>query len=437
MSPTAESRNRPNRSIMGGAHADLIASTMEAFSTRGDGHTGRRCIWCLPRAVVGETRFATISTGNCSKDEKIKMLSVIVPTRDRAIRLQQALRSLVQQNLPTSNYEIIVVDNGSRDNTRAVVAEFQKMFASVRYIYDASPGLHVGRHRGFSEAKGDILVFVDDDIEAFPTLLSSIKERLENYPKIALVGGKCLPRYEKPAPEWIRAMWAPNDRGERIFWHLSLIDLGDAPKIIDPIHVFGCNFSIRRSVLLAAGGFHPDAFPQSLIQFRGDGETHVWRYIVARGHHAFYDPNASVYHYVPQSRMTLEYLCQRAYNEGISSSYTKLRADHGMDGGVQCAQPESSNSPWARVRRKRPKEIIRALARRLLPVQQQPQTEHLKAIGAAYEAGFAFHQKAVQKSELLRAWVLHRDYWEAQVPSEFALEGRSGDDSREATRCMR
>ena len=81
------------------------------------------------------------------------MLSVVVPTQNRAARLELALRTLTQQTLEPSDYEIIVLDNGSHDRTRAVVAGFEETFGNIRYIYDASPGLHVGRHHGFRAAK--------------------------------------------------------------------------------------------------------------------------------------------------------------------------------------------------------------------------------------------------------------------------------------------
>src|SRR5262249_31079384 len=158
---------------------------------------------------------------------------------------------------------------------------FKETFNRLRYVYDASPGLHVGRHHGFREAEGDILVFIDDDIEAFPTLLSSIEEAFEDN-EVALVGGKCLPKYDGRVPEWLSAMWVPNSRGERSFGYLSLIDLGEVPKRVDPLLVFGCNFSIRRAVLTEAGGFHPDGFPEQLTRFRGDGETYVSRYLATR-----------------------------------------------------------------------------------------------------------------------------------------------------------
>ena len=352
------------------------------------------------------------------------MLSVIVPTRNRAELLELALHSLAQQTLSPSNFEIIVVDNGSRDSTSAVAAQFEKRSAGrIRYVYEASPGLHVGRHYGLRKADGDIVVFMDDDIEAFPTLLSTIAAAFEDS-QTALVGGKCLPKHEGPAPEWLSAMWAPNAHGERILGYLSLIDLGEFPKLVDPVLVFGCNFSIRRSVLVEAGGFHPDGVPQRYIRFRGDGETYVSRYIARRGYKALYHPGASIYHHVPRSRTTLEYLCQRAYNQGISNSYTNIRTTHGLDSDVQSSKGATQHSD--RARRKKIGEIISSMQNRAARLLQIRPTEelikfqdiYLGAIAAAYEAGYAFHQAAAHESEMLLEWVLRSDYWDAQVPSE-------------------
>ena len=85
-------------------------------------------------------------------------------------------------------------------------------------------------------------------------------------------------------------MWQPNVKGDRVLSTLSLIDLGDDPKEIDPKLVFGCNFSIRRRVLSEAQGFHPDGMPEQLIRYRGDGETYVANFIAAKGYKAQYVP---------------------------------------------------------------------------------------------------------------------------------------------------
>jgi glucosyl-dolichyl phosphate glucuronosyltransferase len=355
------------------------------------------------------------------------LLSVIVPTRNRAEQLARALLSLVSQNRPRSGFEIIVVDNGSRDKTSKVISEFKEKFADIQYIYDESPGLHVGRHRGFRVAKGDFLVFVDDDIEAFPTLLSSIETAFEN-PNVVLVGGKCLPKHRARMPEWLDAMWTPNAQGERILGYLSLIDLGDDARFVNPLHVFGCNFSIRRSVLLETRGFHPDGMPGQYIRFRGDGETYVTRYVGAKGYKAFYHPTASVYHCVPRSRMTIEYICQRAYNEGISSSYTQIRCAHGLDSaGASLGSPRASSEPSDRGGGKKFKEFVRAArhrARRLVRRQFerrdsiQRRDEYVRLIADAYLRGYEFHQKAVKESSLLLGWILRPDYWDAQIPSD-------------------
>jgi glycosyltransferase involved in cell wall biosynthesis len=117
------------------------------------------------------------------------LLSVIVPTRNRVDTLCLVLDSLCRQTLSQSEFKVIVIDNGSIDDTCEMVRRFQQRIAHLYYYYDASPGLHVGRHRGFQEAQADILVYADDDIEAFPSWLQTIRESFEDG-EVALVGGK-------------------------------------------------------------------------------------------------------------------------------------------------------------------------------------------------------------------------------------------------------
>jgi glycosyltransferase involved in cell wall biosynthesis len=356
-------------------------------------------------------------------------MSAHAATRNRSPQLEHAIQSLLNQTINHGFFEIIVVDNGSVDDTRFVVGGFAH-HSNIRYYYDPAPGLHIGRHVGFHQAKGEILVYVDDDIEAFPTMLSAIASAFED-PEVALVGGKCLPKHEEPFPEWLTAMWAPNSQGERVLWYLSLIDLGEAPRFIDPSCVFGCNFSIRRSVLLQGGGFHPDGMPAELIRFRGDGETYMSRYIATKGYKAFHHPEASVYHYVPGSRMTIEYLCQRAYNEGISASFASIRSAHGLDGNVGQTTTNRPGSLWSRARGKSAKEMMSSLRNRMRSLMRVPsklmssrrdmrEGAYLQAIGAAYQEGFIFHQKATRRSEVLMEWVLRPNYWDAQVPDDRA-----------------
>lgn len=251
-------------------------------------------------------------------------LSVIIPTRNRSELLKKTLSSILSQTMSLDDFEVIVVDNGSTDNTRYIVESFNDQIKNLRYCFDKTPGLHVGRHRGLKESKSDILVYADDDIEAFPEWLEGIWESFLDQ-SVALVGGKNLPQWEEEPPYWIYEMWMNVNEYGHALGHLSILDFGDKIIEIDPGYVWGCNFSIRKSVLLNAGGFHPDAFPQDMIMYRGDGETYISDYIRKSGLKALYNPKASVYHLVPRARMTIDYFCKRSFNQGISNSYSEIR----------------------------------------------------------------------------------------------------------------
>lgn len=123
-------------------------------------------------------------------------LSIIIPTLNRDRFLNTAILSLIRQTFPPMRFEILVVDNGSSDSTNKVTEEFITAFPShqIRYIYEPEPGLLSGRHRGALEANGDILIFVDDDIEADPNWLKAIKESFDDS-TVQLLGNQTYTSY--------------------------------------------------------------------------------------------------------------------------------------------------------------------------------------------------------------------------------------------------
>jgi glucosyl-dolichyl phosphate glucuronosyltransferase len=202
------------------------------------------------------------------------MNSIIIPTMNRASVLKLAIDSFCQQNFPVDRYEIIVVDNGSTDNTKNVTDAAISAYPAhqIHYIYEPIPGLLSGRHRGILAATGEILIFVDDDIEADRGWLKSMIDTFED-PTIQLVGGKNLPKYEITPPQWLAGFWETTVYGGQICSYLSLLDLGDRLLDINANYIWGLNFAIRQDILVKLGGFHPDCVPKHLQYLQGDGET--------------------------------------------------------------------------------------------------------------------------------------------------------------------
>ena len=192
-------------------------------------------------------------------------LSIIIPTRNRSRLLHNTIDSITRQTYPKDEFEVIVIDNGSTDNTKDVVTSFSSILPNLVYYYDATPGLHVGRHNGYKLAKSDLLVYADDDIEAFPTWLEGVFESFQD-PDVMLVGGKDLPKYEQKPPFWIEEQWYKIGKEGHFLGALSLIDLGDTIKEIPPYYVYGCNYSVRKALITETKGFHPDGVPFDVIE---------------------------------------------------------------------------------------------------------------------------------------------------------------------------
>ncbi len=100
------------------------------------------------------------------------LLTVIIPTFNRAPILKECLAALTTQDLPQKDFEIVVVDDGSRDNTKEVVKVFQVKHPGVHYIYQKNQGQGIARNTGLKQSKGDVILLIGDDIIATKTLLS-------------------------------------------------------------------------------------------------------------------------------------------------------------------------------------------------------------------------------------------------------------------------
>ena len=244
-------------------------------------------------------------------------ISVIIPTYQRTQLLRDTVASLRQQTL-TDGFEILVVDNAPSNELREYVGSLAGGGPpAICYVPEPRTGLHNARHAGARAAQGEILVYVDDDVLVPPGWLEAVCTPYADS-QVACVGGKILPKWEAEPPSWLSTI-RPG--------YLSLLDLGhDVRDLAWPETVYGCNMSVRKSVLFEVGGFNPDGFgDRSLIWHRGDGETGLQRKVYNADYKVVYVSDAWLYHRVPASRLTPAYFRRRAFDQGISESYAVFR----------------------------------------------------------------------------------------------------------------
>jgi glycosyltransferase involved in cell wall biosynthesis len=301
-----------------------------------------------------------------------------------------------------------VVDNGSTDETKKVVEEIQKSNTelNLNYIYDDIPGLLTGRHRGYREAKGDVLTYIDDDVEVSETWLNGIIECMKARPEIALLTGPCLPKYEIDPPSWLDYFWTNDKNGLHCGW-LSLLDFGSEEKEIDPLFVWGLNFTIRKEVFEELKGFHPDTMPKVQQYFQGDGETGLSIKAKEKGYLAVYSPKVLLNHFVPKSRLTLEYMYERSYFQGVCNSFTKFK--------MKNYNVLSGNRPTLLRKLKRKfKTIIGFPKQNSLPLEI---LELKTKLALKEKEGFQFHQNAYLNNQLVKFWVEKENYLDYNIPN--------------------
>ncbi|GAA2909380.1 hypothetical protein Acy02nite_88900 [Actinoplanes cyaneus] len=115
-------------------------------------------------------------------------VSVIVPTRDKARYIERTLESLINQKT-TAAYEVVVVDNGSTDETADVADRYHRLDERVRAITVPEPGRSTARNAGITAARGAVVLFIDDDCICPPDLLQSHAD-LHRTPETVVLGAR-------------------------------------------------------------------------------------------------------------------------------------------------------------------------------------------------------------------------------------------------------
>lgn len=225
--------------------------------------------------------------------------SIVVCTYNRAESLRDTLAALRAQQCVTSlDWEVIIVDNNSKDHTPTVVETAQSSWPLLRYEFEGAQGLSHARNHGIACARGKVILFTDDDVLPEPDWLETTLDGMARHDADAC-GGFIAPIWETPPPTWLT---------ERFYGFLAVrIDRTDDHRITDTGKTpFGANMAFRRHVFEQVGLFDTNRGRKGAVLASGeDGD--MFERILAAGLKVMFLGQSRVHHKVESFRLRKSY----------------------------------------------------------------------------------------------------------------------------------
>jgi glycosyltransferase involved in cell wall biosynthesis len=221
--------------------------------------------------------------------------SVIICSRNRVCSLLGTLDSLLGMDVPHDvDWEVIVVDNASSDNTAEKVRDFSsRIEIPVTVVEESQAGKAYALNRGLAEARGEILLFTDDDALVDPRWL---RATLEGFAASGAecVGGPVHPHWLGPRPSWLT---------DNLLNVLAVLDLGSESRELPSGMLYGVNYAFRREVFVHVGGFNTKLCARGA----GNEDRDMIDRLRASGGRIYYDPRIVVQHKIFPERLTRAY----------------------------------------------------------------------------------------------------------------------------------
>lgn len=249
-------------------------------------------------------------------------ISVVICCYNSAGKITPTLQHLLKQELnePVS-WEVILVDNGSEDNTAELARQLWiSTDVPIRIVPEPRKGLSNARQTGIRESRYDLVCFIDDDNWVDPRWIENVNNRMKQYPNVALLGGKGEVVFEKDEPAWFQQ-----------FKHCYAIGpQAEKEGIMESrtAFLYGAGLTMRKAVWnnILEKGFRFFLSDRSGNNLTSGGDMEMCYAIRLAGYDLYYEPQLTFKHYMPAGRITVPYLVKLGGSFGRASVITSIYA---------------------------------------------------------------------------------------------------------------
>ena len=229
------------------------------------------------------------------------MITLIICTYNREKYIGPLLDSIAKNDYPTMDYEIVLVDNNCTDNTRKVCEQFIAEHSEIafRYVVEPEQGLSAARNKGIKEAKGDIIIYVDDDALVDADYIRIYATHFAAYPETMAAGGPIEPLYETEEPKWM----SPYTKALLTAW----MNYGDKVREYpNGRYPGGGNAAYRKVVFDQVGLFNTELGRKGSALLASE-EKDIFDKMHALGMQVLYLPTPILHHIIPQAKLEEDY----------------------------------------------------------------------------------------------------------------------------------
>jgi glycosyltransferase involved in cell wall biosynthesis len=243
------------------------------------------------------------------------MLTVVLATRDRAGPLGRVLDRFAALQSPAGGWKLVVVDNGSTDDTPAVLAGFADRLP-LQVVREPRSGMNAALNAALGSLSGDLMVKADDDVLPSPDWLVQYRKAADAHPECSVFGGTVEPAWPSALPAWL------SERAANFgILYAQCRHPAGACRLAD---IYGPNWALRSAVFASGMHFDERIGPDSARKlYPMGGETELFARLETQGHRGWFVPEAAVRHIVRPDQLTEDWILHRAYLSGFGNGHVR------------------------------------------------------------------------------------------------------------------